>query len=282
LLFEDREAPLYLNRGEPDADPLSRFLAATPMAGGLWELPDAFNETNAHHVLRAADHWKPLVNGYSGFQTPLAKSLHDLLVEGKTVELLDALEAVPVSYVTVRPKRMTAEQRLTAADLVAAGVTSHRLLEVRHFLPDDELYAVAKTEPRVRTLESGPTAGNAPSLADTESPELTGSIDRPAEDSVVTGNLVVSGWARVPGRDLSVTVLVDKAPRVPLHEARLPRADVEAAVPQLGDCGTAGYEHIFAFQPGDEGEHELSAVFRGPDNRVRHYPWRKFTWKKGP
>jgi hypothetical protein len=23
-------------------------------------------------------------------------------------------------------------------------------------------------------------------------------------------------------------------------------------------------------------------VFRGPDDRVRHYPWRKFTWKKGP
>ena len=67
-------APLYLHRGEPDPDPLTRFLADTPMAGGLYELPDAFNETNALHVLRAADHWKPLVNGYSGFQTPLAQS----------------------------------------------------------------------------------------------------------------------------------------------------------------------------------------------------------------
>jgi len=71
LLFEDRVAPLSLHRGEPDPDPLTRFLKETPMAGGLWEMPDAFNETNAHHVLRAADHWKPLVNGYSGFQTPL-------------------------------------------------------------------------------------------------------------------------------------------------------------------------------------------------------------------
>jgi len=62
----------------------------------------------------------------------------------------------------------------------------------------------------------------------------------------------------------------------------LPRADVEVAVPHLGDCGAAGYEHVFAFQPGDEGEHELSVVFRGPADRVRHYPWRKFTWKKGP
>ena len=197
LLFEDRVAPLSLHRGEPDPDPLTRFLKETPMAGGLWEVPDAFNETNAHHVLRAADHWKPLVNGYSGFQTPLAQNLHDLLVEGKTKELLDALEAVPVSYVTVRPRRMIEEQRMTAAKLVAAGLASHRLLDVRHFRPDDELYTVVKTEPR---------------------------------------------------------------------------ADVEVAVPHLGDCGAAGYEHVFAFQPGDEGEHELSVVFRDLADRVRHYP----------
>src|SRR5664279_5211670 len=35
--------------------------------------------------------------------------------------------------------------------------------------------------------------------------------------------LTVRGWARVPGRDLGVTVLIDRAPRVPLLEARLPR-----------------------------------------------------------
>jgi hypothetical protein len=283
LLFEDRVAPLSLHRGEPDPDPLTRFLKETPMAGGLWEMPDAFNETNAHHVLRAADHWKPLVNGYSGFQTPLAQNLHDLLVEGKTKELLDALEAVPVSYVTVRPRRMTEEQRMTAAKLVAAGLASHRLLEVRHFRPDDELYAVVKTEPRARALEGGlPAAGDAAASTEIESADLTGSIDGPAEDSTVTGTLTVTGWARIPGRDLAVTVLIDWAPRVPLREVRLARADVQAAVPHLGDCGTAGYEHVFAFQPGDEGEHELSVVFRGPADRVRHYPWRKFTWKKGP
>ncbi len=282
LLFEDRVAPLYLNRGEPDPDPMTRFLAATPMAGGLWELPDAFNETNALHVLRAADHWKPLVNGYSGFQTPLAQSLHDLLVEGKAKDLLDALEAVPVSYVTVRPRRMNDEQRGTAAALVAAGLESGRLLYVRRFLPDDMLYAVVKTEPGARAFEKSPIGDDTLGSPGRESADLTGSIDRPAEESIVTGNLTVTGWARIPGQDLAVTVLVDKAPRVPLHEARFPREDVQAVVPSLGDCGTAGYEQVFAFQPGDEGEHELFVVFRGPGDRVRHYPWRKFTWKRGP
>ncbi len=282
LLFEDRVAPLFLNRGEPDPDPMTQFLAAVPMAGGLWELPDAFNETNARHVLRAADHWKPLVNAYSGFQTPLAQNLHDLLVEGRAGDLLDALERVPVSYVTVRPTRMTDEQRSAAAKLVAAGLESHRLLHVRHFLPDDELYALVKTESLARALEGGPAGTAAGGSPGVESVELTGSIDRPPEDAVVMGDLSVSGWARIPGSDLEVTVLMDKAPRTPLRAARVPRLDVEAAIPGLGSCAAAGYESVFAYQPGDEGEHELSVIFRGPGNRVRHYPWRKFTWRKGP
>jgi hypothetical protein len=282
LLFEDRVAPLDLHRGEPDPDSLARFLAETPMTGGLWELPDDFGETNALHVLRAADHWKPLVNGYSGFQTPLAEKLHDLLEEGKAGDLLDALEGVPVSYVTVRPRRMTGEQRTTSAKLVEAGLSSRRLRHIRHFLPDDELYAVARTEPGARALESAPVASEPVGSVGTEWTELTGSIDEPAADATVTGDLVVRGWARIPGRDLGVTVLIDRAPRVLLREARVQRPDVQAAVPSLGDCSTAGYESAFAFLPGDDGEHELSVVFRGPEDRVRHYPWRKFFWKKGP
>jgi hypothetical protein len=282
LLFEDRVAPLYLHRGEPDPDPLTRFLEETPMAGGLYELPDEFGETNCLHLLRAADHWKPLVNGYSGFRMPVAVELHDLLVEEKTMALLDALEAVPVSYVTVRPRRMTAEQQTAAGRFVEAGIASHRLLYVRRFLPDDELYAVARTEPGAKHLENVPLTNEPAGSEGTEWVELMGSIDEPAEDSTVTGDLVVRGWARIPGRDLRVTVLIDRAPRVPLREARLPRPDLQAAVPSLGDCSTAGYESSFALQPGDEGEHELSVVFRGRDDHVRHYPWRKFTWKKGP
>ncbi|HSB62575.1 MAG TPA: hypothetical protein VLJ18_00355 [Thermoanaerobaculia bacterium] len=281
LLFEDRVAPLYLHRGEPDPDPLTRFIAKTTMTGGLYELPDEFGVANAHHVLRAADHWKPLVNGYSGFRTPIAQNLQELLGQGKSTELLDALEAVPVSYVTVRPRRMTDGQRTSAAKLVEAGLASRRLLHVRRFLPDDELYAVVRTEPGAKPLESAPTASEPADFAGTEWVELTGSIDEPAAEATVVGNLTVRGWARIPGRDLGVTVLIDRAPRLPLREARLSRPEVQAAIPYLGDCSTAGYEHVFAFQPGDEGGHELSVVFRGPDDRVRHYPWRKFTWKEG-
>ena len=115
LLFEDRVAPLYLQRGQPDPDPLSRTLAATPMRGGIFQLPDHFGETNTRYVLRSADHWKPLVNGYSGFETPLAQTLHRLLEDSQTAEMLDALEAVPVSYVTIRRTSVPERQRERSA-----------------------------------------------------------------------------------------------------------------------------------------------------------------------
>ena len=115
----------------------------------------------------------------------------------------------------------------------------------------------------------------------TESAELTGSIDGPVEAEIVGGDLTVRGWARTPGHDLGVTVLIDGAPRYATREVRVPRPDVQAALPSLGDCSTAGYESSFAFHPGDQGEHELSVVFQGPGDLVRHYPSRKFTWIEG-
>ena len=56
----------------------------------------------------------------------------------------------------------------------------------------------------------------------TESVELTGSIDGPAEGAIVTGDLTVSGWARTPGGDLGVTVLIDGAPRYAIREVACP------------------------------------------------------------
>ena len=97
----------------------------------------------------------------------------------------------------------------------------------------------------------------------TESVALTGSIDAPADGAVVTGNLTVSGWARVPGSDLGVTVLIDGVPRFAIDQARVARPDVQAAVPALGDCSTAGYQRTFPFYPGDQGDARADRRLRG-------------------
>jgi hypothetical protein len=279
LLFEDRVAPMALHRGEPDADALSRALAATPMRGGLWQLPDDFGETNARYVLRSADHWKPLVNAYSGFQTPLAAKLHGLLLAGEPAPLLDALEGAPVSYVTVRRAGIPEAQAGSIRRLLADGLASGRLRFVRRFRPGDDLFAVVKTEPQARSFEilqpvfaasrTGPGGGG----------ELTGSIDVPAAGATVRGTLTVSGWARMPGEDLAVSILVDGEERPVLSFERFPRPDVQAAVPRLGDCSRAGYRATLALDEGDDGPHEVAAVFRTADGRERPYGPQKFDWK---
>lgn len=110
--------------------------------------------------------------------------------------------------------------------------------------------------------------------------DLPCSIDEPAEGRTVAGRLVVGGWARTPGADLSVTVYIDGAARTPAFSRRRERADVCTVIPTLGDCATAGYEVAFDFETGDAGRHDLLAVFRAPDGRVRRYPAQSFVWKR--
>jgi hypothetical protein len=111
---------------------------------------------------------------------------------------------------------------------------------------------------------------------------LLGSIDDPAEGAEIRGPLVVRGWARVPGEDLTVDVVLDGIERIPDGFRRTARLDVEAVVPGLGSCATAGYETRVVLGLEDAGTHELAVVFRSHDGRERHYPGRRIVVKAGP
>ncbi len=290
LLFEDRAAPLELIRGEADPDDVTRFLASTPMKGGLVELPSGTEAlVNYRAMLRAADHRKPLVTAVAGFVAPFVSRIEN--DERKTPipgDLLDFLEKIPTSYLLVHESSLTPESRGPHRDWLARGLASNRLLFVKRFdgRMRNDLYAVVKNEPGAKALgplpwipAGGPLATQA---LHREDPSLLGSIDIPAENAVVTGPLRVAGWARIPGEDLHVTITIDGEERRAVAGARVPRPDVQAAVPSLLDCRSAGYDATYAFEPGDEGPHEVDALFRSADGRQRHYGLRKFTWKKEP
>jgi hypothetical protein len=121
----------------------------------------------------------------------------------------------------------------------------------------------------------------APPVTSPGGEELTGSIDEPAADATVAGRLRVRGWARIAGSDLDLMVYVDGVARRPAATRRVPRQDVCAVIPALGECSHAGYEVAFEFGPGDAGYHEILVVFRSPDGRVRRYPARSFVWNRG-
>jgi hypothetical protein len=290
LLFEDRAAPLELYRGEADPDEATLFLARTRMNGGLVELPSSAPlHGNQRAVLRAADHRKPLVTATSGFLGPVVRTIErkerETPIPG---DLLDYLEEIPTSYILVHDSWLFPESRDVHRDWLARGLASGRLLFVKRFdgRLRNELYAVVRTEPEAKALEPlpwNPAVGPLPAQAlYREDATLIGSIDEPVEKAVVTGPLAVRGWARIPGEDLRVTVTIDGEERPFVTGARVPRPDVRAALPFLGDCQTAGYGAVYAFAPGDDGVHVLDVLFRSSDGRERRYPPRAFTWKAGP
>jgi hypothetical protein len=288
LLVEERAAPLDLFRGEADPDEATLFLTKTPMTGGLVELPSGTPEHgNYRAVLRAADHRKPLVTAVSGFGSPIIQTIEDKENANPIPDdLLDFLEKIPTSYILVHESWLSPETRGPHREWLARGMASGRLLFVRRFdgRVKNDLYAVLKNEPEASafdTLPWTPAGGPMPSHAlYREDPTLVGSIDEPAEGAVVTGPLAVRGWARMSGEDLHVTVTIDGDERNPVKADRVPRPDVQAAVPSLGDCRAAGYEAVYAFEEPDEGSHEIQVLFRAADGRQRHYPPRRFTWKR--
>jgi hypothetical protein len=146
----------------------------------------------------------------------------------------------------------------------ASLAPSGQFVEVRR-------YALSRNRLLRRILPAGSTSRK-------ENPELMGSLDEPAPGGRVSGDLSVRGWARIPGEDLAVRILIDGTPRRASHLVRVGRPDVAAVLPQLGDCASAGYEAVFSFMARDEGRHEIDVIFEHGEAQERHYPSRQFNW----
>ena len=284
LLFDLHHAPLDLYAGEADPDALTRKLASLPMKGGLVELPSGGSRGNYVYVLRAADHGKPLVNAVSGFGTHEAGRI-DVLSGRRPIpdELLDLFESIPVSYVTVREAWLLPDEREALRAFLARGVAAGRLRFQGRFdqRTRADLYAVAKSEPDApegRPLPYSVEGEPAPPARGAEDLSLTGSVDGPEPDAAIHGPLLVRGWARIPGEDLGVTILIDGEERPEGPVRRVPRPDVCAALPRMGDCSAAGYEALYEPRPDDEGTHELLVLFRAKDGRYRPYSRQPFRW----
>jgi hypothetical protein len=283
ILLEDRVVPWNPIKGDVDPDPVTLRLKETPMRGGIVELPATGPNGNCRYMLRAADHLKPLVNGSSGFAPPLVIELEKLTRKRPVPdELMGYLEKIPVSYLVVHEAWLEAEETDALHGFLARELEAGRLRFVHRFSRPtrDDLYAVTRTEPAAQAELDVPWApfGLRSLQGEREAPELIGSVDGPREGEVVRGELIVRGWARIRGEDLDVRILVDGELRKPLSSARVPRPDVGHAIHTLGDVTRAGYETRYAAAAGDDGVHELLAIFRAADGRVRHYAIRKFRW----
>ncbi len=160
LLFELRAAPLRFVRGAVYPDQLTLRLKQTPMRGGIVELPSG-GETPHLYMLRAADHGRPLVNGSSSFVPTHSYEIGKMSRERPIPSrLLDALEQVPVSYLTIHNGLIEPDQRWAYEAFVSKAVSSGRLRFINRFDGANDLYAVVKNEPDARSEAPNPFAAS--------------------------------------------------------------------------------------------------------------------------
>ena len=156
LLFELNAAPLKLMHGDIYPDGVTLRLKETPMRGGVVVLP-AGEHVNHRHVLRSADHMKPLIVGTSGFASPYETRIEEAIAGGAIpMTFMDFLEEVPTSYVVIENNLIAPERLIDYETFLAHAVLAGRLRFINRFDERDDLYAVVKNEPQAKTEASLP------------------------------------------------------------------------------------------------------------------------------
>ncbi len=150
LLFELNAARLRFVRGDVDPDAVSLRLKETPMRVGIVILP-ANASVNHRHVLRAADHMKPLIVGTSGFNSPYEGRIEYDTRGGPIADsVMQMFEEIPASYLVISNHLIPPERRVDYEAFLARAVKAGRLRYINRFDARDDLYAVVKTEPGAR------------------------------------------------------------------------------------------------------------------------------------
>lgn len=158
LLLEFNAAPLRFMRGDVYPDSVTLRLKETPMRGGIVVLP-ANEHVNHRHVLRSADHMKPIIVGISGFSSWYETQIELATQSGSIpAKFMDFLESVPTSYVVIENNLIAPERRIDYETFLAQAVIAGRLRFVNRFDGRDDLYAVLKTEPDAKAEAPPPFA----------------------------------------------------------------------------------------------------------------------------
>ncbi len=156
LLFELNAAPLKMMRGDIYPDAVTLRLKQTPMSGGVVVLP-AGPDFNHRHILRSADHEKPLIVGTSGFNSPYEDQIELATRAGAISDkFVELLEKIPTSYVVVENHLIAPERRADYEAFLTRSLMAGRLRFVNRFDGHDDLYAVVKNEPLAKMEAPAP------------------------------------------------------------------------------------------------------------------------------
>jgi len=137
--------PLYWSMEAPVLPPIYRSLARLDEPGALVELPlpppEHFQQ-NAGYVYRSIFHWRPLVNGYSGFVPESYERAHESLMKGDFLDGLVVWRSKGVRLLLAHRARLGPRMRKQIAQAESIG-----LLELIDERGPDVLYRIVEIGP---------------------------------------------------------------------------------------------------------------------------------------
>jgi hypothetical protein len=264
--FEYRAFPLEVARVDPEPAPVYRWLAGVSFPGGVVEWP-AGNWYDQEYEFRSTAHWKPLLNGASGFSPrdhdELAATLDRKPIPDEAWSLLARRQASLLIY---HPEAVNPESAAAYADAVTRGLQSGRIRLLASF-PRGE------SRDFVFRLASAPAAG-LPEAGDSEKARLDreflevalhppfGYIDSPAEGETVEAGARAFGWALDDSGVAQVTLSADGGAPGPVLYGQ-PHQGVVSVHPGYPDAARAGFG--FAIPALPPGPHTLIVTILARD-----------------
>jgi hypothetical protein len=264
--FEYRAFPLDVSPVGAAPAPVYRWLKTVSLSGGVIEWPLG-NWYDQEYEFRSTAHWKPLVNGSSGFSPRDYDDLAAMMARKPIAEdVWPMLARRGGSLLVWHSEARNPETTDAYTDLVKEGLRAGRIRFLRAFPHGDSrdfVFQIASGEP-LRLLEPGGedrTRVEQPFLEAVLHPPL-GYIDRPTEGESVESGAWAFGWALADSGVARVMVTADGGiPFAALYGQ--PHPGAAKAYPRFPDSARPG----FGFRIPDlaPGPHELTLTIIARD-----------------
>ncbi|HYK40874.1 MAG TPA: hypothetical protein VE007_00700, partial [Thermoanaerobaculia bacterium] len=220
---EYRAFPIEVPAVERDAAPIYAWLAGVPLSGAAVEWPIT-DDIEPEHVFRSTAHWKPLVNGYSGFGPPHYHALTALLAQPRIPDAIwEEMRRLGGSVLLFHPTETTDENRRKYLEAVRRGILEGKLTPLASFerkgtdFPDYAFRIAGSPSFPVPVPERNAVGDPSETLRRMRNYEFRlsppfGVVERPRENEEVAAGSWGFGWALDDSGIEQVNVSADGGP----------------------------------------------------------------------
>ena len=264
--FEFRAFPYFVWPVDPRPGVSHASLARVHFEGGVVEWPMGTPQYDPEHEFRSTAHWKPILNGYSGFAPPsyvaLASTMAERPIPGRVWDMLRERKATLLLF---HPGQVEGDEAVAYADGLLQGMEANRIELLQSLEADqsgDFLFRLTTGPPLDWPRPSkGQATLERARLAAVRRPPF-GYVDVPAEGEPVASGRSGLGWALDDSGVSRVTVAFDDGPAQPVTSG-LAHPGPPQVYPGYPGVGTAGF--TFAIPPLSPGVHTLTVTIVARD-----------------